>query len=78
MSKSQPRLTVAVERPLYEAIENLAKRDHMSLSRKVRDLLVGALSLIEDDQLEERVEKRRKVSKKTHSLAQTKKSFSIK
>ncbi len=78
MATSQPRLTAAVERPLYEAIEALAKRDRMSLSQKVRDLLIGALGLMEDAQLEEQVEERRKVSQKSYSLAETKKQFGIK
>jgi hypothetical protein len=78
MSKLQPRLTAAVERPLYEVIESLAKRDHMSLSQKVRDLLVGALGLVEDAQLEEEVEERRKITKKRHTLDETKKRFGVK
>ena len=77
MATSQPRLTAAVELPLYQAIESLAKRDRVSLSQKVRDLLVGALGLMEDAELEMKVEERRKVSKKSHSLAETKKRFGI-
>ena len=78
MSGLQPRLTAAVERPLYTIIESLAKRDNMSLSQKVRDLLVGALGLMEDAELEAKVEERRKVSKKSYSLAETKKRFGAK
>ena len=78
MASSQPRLTAAVERPIYTAIEALARRDHMSLSQKVRDLLVGALGLIEDSELETVVENRRKTSKKSYSLAETKRRFGLK
>ncbi|MBI2870756.1 MAG: toxin-antitoxin system, antitoxin component [Candidatus Omnitrophica bacterium] len=77
MPPSQPRLTAVVEKPLYEVVENLAKRDHMSLSQKVRDLLLGALELIEDASLEALVEERRKVSKKGYSLAETKRRFRV-
>jgi hypothetical protein len=77
MASSQPRLTAVVERPLYQVIESLAKRDHVTLSQKVRDLLIGALGLMEDAELEATVEARRKVSKKSYSLAETKKRFAI-
>ncbi len=77
MAKKHPRLTAAVERPLFEVIETLAKRDHMSMSQKVRDLLVGALGFVEDVHLEEQVEQRRKVSMQSYSLSETKKHFGI-
>ena len=77
MPITQPRLTTVVEPPLYAAVEALAERDHVSLSQKVRDLLLGALDLMEDAALEALVEERRKRSKKTHSLADTKRHFKV-
>ncbi len=75
MPATQPRLTAVVEPPLYAAVETLAQRDHVSLSQKVRDLLLGALDLMEDAALEALVEERRKRSKKAYSLAETKRHF---
>lgn len=43
-----PRLNVVLERPLYEALERLARRDGTSLSLKARDLLREALEIYED------------------------------
>ena len=77
MPAPHPRLTTVVEPSLYEAIELLAHRERMSLSQKVRDLLLGALEIAEDTALDTLVEQRRKVSKKSYSLAETKHHFKI-
>lgn len=71
------RLTAVVEPSLYEAVEMLAHRERVSLSQKVRDLLLGALELTEDAGLEALVGERRKVSKRSYSLAETKRHFKI-
>jgi hypothetical protein len=76
MPAIQPRLTAVVERPLYEVVELLAQRDRVSLSQKVRDLLWGALELFEDASLETLVEKRRRTSQRSYTLAETKRRFS--
>ena len=60
MPSALPRITAVVERPIYEAVELLAKKDGVSLSQKTRDLLLGALELLEDAGLEAIVERRRK------------------
>jgi hypothetical protein len=39
---------VVLERPLYDALGRLAKREGASLSTKARDLLRGALESYED------------------------------
>ena len=75
MPTTHPRVTAVVERPLYEAIAVLAHRDGTSLSQKVRDLLHGALEIVEDAGLEALVEARRNTSKTTYSLAETKRRF---
>ena len=74
---THPRLTAVVEPVLYDAVEALARRDHVSLSQKVRDLLLGALELTEDAALEALVRQRRKSSKTFYSLAETKQHFKI-
>lgn len=51
MPTSHPRISAVVERSLYEAVEDLAKRDHMSLSQKARDLIRKAVELCEDIEL---------------------------
>ncbi len=43
-----PRVNVVLERPLYDAIGRLARREGTSLSTKARDLLRDALETHED------------------------------
>jgi predicted DNA-binding ribbon-helix-helix protein len=43
MPTKNPRINVVLERPLYKSIKRLAKRDGVSLSIKVRDLVKEAL-----------------------------------
>lgn len=78
MPATHPRLTAVVEPPLYEAVESLAQRDHVSLSQKVRDLLLGALELAEDAALGGLVEQRRKISKRGYLLAEAKRRYRVK
>lgn len=48
MPTSHPRINVVLEEPLYRSVSRLAKRDGISLSLKVRDLIRGAMELEED------------------------------
>ena len=48
MPTKNPRVNVVLERPLYDALGNLARREGTSLSTKARDLLRDALELHED------------------------------
>ncbi|OIP35799.1 MAG: toxin-antitoxin system, antitoxin component [Deltaproteobacteria bacterium CG2_30_43_15] len=48
MPARNPRINVVLEEPLYATIERLAKRDKVSLSLKVRDLIIEALEVEED------------------------------
>jgi hypothetical protein len=73
-----PRISTVVDRPIYEAIAMLAKKDGVSLSQKARDLLLEALKLIEDAGLEAIVERRRKNPGKTIPLAEVRRRFRIK
>lgn len=78
MPTTLPRISTVVERPIYEAVAMLAKRDGVSLSQKARDLLLEALELIEDAGLEAIVERRRKTLGKSIPLAEVKRRFRIK
>jgi hypothetical protein len=60
MAAKNPRVNAVLEPALYERVEILAKRDGVSLSQKVRDLVRDALELLEDEGLESRVEARRR------------------
>jgi metal-responsive CopG/Arc/MetJ family transcriptional regulator len=48
MPTKNPRINVVLEEPLYATIERLARRDKVSLSLKVRDLVKEALEIEED------------------------------
>ena len=78
MPTTLPRISTVVERPIYEAVAMLAKKDGVSLSQKARDLLLEALELIEDAGLEAIVERRRKNAGKSVPLAEVKRRFRIK
>lgn len=78
MPSTLPRISAVVERPIYEAVELLAKKDGVSLSQKARDLLREALELIEDAGLEAIVERRRKNKARSIPHAELKKRLRIK
>ena len=78
MPTTLPRISTVVERPIYEAVAMLAKKDGVSLSQKARDLLLEALELIEDAGLDAIVERRRKNRGKSIPLAEVKRRFRIK
>ena len=48
MPAKNPRVNVVLERPLYDALGRLARREGASLSTKARDLLRDALETQED------------------------------
>lgn len=48
MPAKNPRVNVVLERPLYEALGRIARREGASLSTKARDLLRDALETYED------------------------------
>ncbi|MEW6606105.1 MAG: toxin-antitoxin system, antitoxin component [bacterium] len=48
MLTQNPRINVVMEKRLYQTIEQLAKRDGVSLSLKTRDLVKEALEIEED------------------------------
>ncbi|MBT3274681.1 MAG: ribbon-helix-helix protein, CopG family [Spirochaetales bacterium] len=48
MSTKNPRINVVVDPPLYELIEQLAKKQGISMSLVTRDLIKEALEMEED------------------------------
>jgi hypothetical protein len=60
MPATNPRIFTVLEKPVFRAVEGLAKRDGVSLSQKARDLIVQALELSEDAGIESIVDSRRK------------------
>lgn len=68
MPTKNPRVNVAMEKPLYRAIEHLAKKDGVSMSLKVRDLMREALEIEEDISLSMFAEERERTFNKTKAL----------
>ena len=68
MPTKNPRINVVLEEPLYKSIKRLAKKDGVSLSLKVRDLVKEALEMEEDIALSVFAEGREKTFKKTKAL----------
>jgi len=48
MPTKNPRINVVLEKPLYRNVERIARKDGVSLSLKVRDLVKEALEMEED------------------------------
>jgi len=68
MPTKNPRINVVLEEPLYATIKRLAKRDKVSLSLKVRDLVKEALEVEEDIALSIFAEEREKTFRKATAL----------
>ncbi len=48
MPTRNPRLNVVLEPPIHEAVERLARRDNISVSATIRDLVLEGLEAEED------------------------------
>ena len=68
MPTNNPRVNVVLEKPLYTNVERLAKRDGVSLSMKVRDLVNVALEIEEDIALAKFADVREKSFSRKKSL----------
>ena len=68
MPSKNPRVNVVLEKPLYKNIEMLAKRDGVSLSLKMRDLVKEALEIEEDVSLSLFAENREKTFNRATAL----------
>ena len=51
MPTKNPRINVVFEAPLFQAVSKLARKEGVSLSLKVRDLVREAVELYEDEYL---------------------------
>ncbi len=69
MPAKNPRVNVVLERPLYEALRRLARRDGTSLSLKARDLLRDTLETYEDLVLEQIAEERERTFDRSRALS---------
>jgi hypothetical protein len=58
MPTKNPRVNVVLEEPLYKGLQKWAKRDGVSLSLKVRDLVKEAMEAEEDRKLAAFADKR--------------------
>ncbi len=68
MPAKNPRVNVVLERPLYDALGRLARREGASLSTKARDLLREALDTHEDLVLAEIAVERERTLDRTKAL----------
>ena len=68
MPTKNPRINVVLEKPLYKAVSELAKKEGMSLSMVTRDLLKEALELREDIDLTRFAETRDRTVKRAELL----------
>lgn len=69
MPTKNPRVNVVLERPLYEVLRRLAKRDRISVSSKVRDLVSRALETEEDVALAALAEQREQTFNRGRALS---------
>jgi metal-responsive CopG/Arc/MetJ family transcriptional regulator len=69
MPTKNPRINVVLDKTLYKSVRSLARKDRVSLSTKVRDLLKEALELHEDLHLVATAEQREKSLSKGSTLS---------
>lgn len=60
MPTTNPRVNVVLEVPIYNQIHRMAKKEGISMSLKVRDLVKRAIDEYEDEYLAEVAEERSK------------------
>jgi len=68
MPAKNPRINVVIEKPLYETIRRIAKKEGISISLKARDLLREALEIYEDRILENIASEREKTFNRKNAL----------
>ena len=69
MPTKNPRINVVLDTPLYHDVKFLAKKDGVSLSTKLRDLVKEALDVQEDIYLARFSEKREKTFRDSPTLS---------
>ncbi len=68
MPTKNPRVNVVLEEPLYNIVASWARRDGISLSLKVRDVLKAAVEAEEDGVLAEIAERRARTFNRRKAL----------
>lgn len=68
MPATNPRINVVLEKPVYDSIRRLAKRDGVSMSMKVRDLVNESIEIEEDVALSAIAEEREKTYRRNKAL----------
>lgn len=68
MPARNPRINVVVEKPLYSAINEISKREGVSMAMVVRDLVKEAIEVREDRALARFAEKREETLVKSRAL----------
>ncbi len=69
MPTKNPRVSVVLEKPLYESVRRLAEKEEISLSLKIRDLIREALEAQEDAALAEFAGEREKTFSRSQGLS---------
>ncbi len=72
MPTKNPRINVVLDKLLYKNVQFLAKKEGVSLSTKLRDLIKDALEIQEDLHLAKIAEKREKSFNESLALAHEK------
>lgn len=72
MATKMPRLNVVLERPIYFAIVDMAKKEGVSLSLKARDLIREALEFCEDSFWAKEANKRERTFSRKKALSHKK------
>jgi metal-responsive CopG/Arc/MetJ family transcriptional regulator len=68
MPARNPRVNVVLEKPLYEAVDHLAREGGVSLSTAVRDLVKEAIEIREDIDLGRFAETRERTLRRSRAL----------
>ncbi len=68
MPTKNPRVNVVLEQPLFDLVSSWARRDGISLSLKVRDVVKAAVEAEEDGVLAEIAEKRERTFSRRTAL----------
>lgn len=68
MPTKNPRVNVVLEKPLYDRVRKLARKEQISLSLKIRDLVREALEAQEDEELGKFAEERAQTFQRDQAL----------
>jgi hypothetical protein len=71
MPTKNPRVNVVLEKPLYDLVSSWARRDGLSLSLKVRDVVKAAVNAEEDAVLTQLAETRERTFSRRKALTHT-------